>query len=128
MVLCANHLDLILGNLIRENYQGWVKQVMSLHPSIVHVCENAEAVALLQGSETERELAFHCQDSCFSHAAIYQKGLRYCKYLFECFLPLVSGLLLQRVFGGLVSMDMLNIQQMTALEGSLVWFFPAIRS
>mmetsp|Transcript_9233 Transcript_9233/g.25813 ORF Transcript_9233/g.25813 Transcript_9233/m.25813 type:complete len:1385 (-) Transcript_9233:71-4225(-) len=45
-----------------SNYNRWLTEIMQLHANIIHTRENAEAVALLDGSDSERIRAYEVVD------------------------------------------------------------------
>mmetsp|Transcript_51929 Transcript_51929/g.166243 ORF Transcript_51929/g.166243 Transcript_51929/m.166243 type:complete len:1394 (-) Transcript_51929:76-4257(-) len=53
------------------NYNGWLTEIMHLHANIIHTRENAEAVALLDGSESERIRSYEVIDRSITPGSKY---------------------------------------------------------
>lgn len=56
---------------IISSYEAWLVEVMALGARLLHARENAEAVALLHGSEAERKNAFERLDRSIQPASTY---------------------------------------------------------
>lgn len=61
----------VLFHSLFKNYNGWLSEIMNLHANVIHTRENAEAVALLDGSESERVRAYEKIDGGITPGSKY---------------------------------------------------------
>jgi len=73
-----------------DAYGSWILHSTQLHANLVHVHGNAEAVALMRGSETERRRAHLMLDRCI------QAGSKYI-WLKDYAMPVASDLFFDRI-------------------------------
>jgi len=61
----------VLFHSLFPDYNGWLTEIMNLHTNVIHTRENAEAVALLDGSESERVRAYERVDGSITPGSRY---------------------------------------------------------
>mmetsp|Transcript_103797 Transcript_103797/g.293468 ORF Transcript_103797/g.293468 Transcript_103797/m.293468 type:complete len:1390 (+) Transcript_103797:34-4203(+) len=94
---------------IFANYNGFLTEIMQLHANVIHTRENAEAVAMLNGSDSERLRAFAVVDKSITPGSKYVWQKAFFGYVSSVWYVDLLDLFLMCMYNPMVLMGRINL-------------------